>query len=271
MRKGAVGVAVSVILATAGRQAFVRGCLRAIAGQKGANELEVCIVNDGGPSLASVLREFSMLTIRYQEWRNQAGQVAARNAALEMARGDVIAVCDDDDRWLPQHMEKLWAAYARGDALCYTDAEVVWLTWRDNHWHVCRRTPFAWRDPTAMLRLYNPIMPSSVCYPRWLHRELGGFDPAVGNYWDWDFWLRASAVVELRRVPECLTLYAMREDGTNLSAQPERMRPDLNRLVRKHGLGNLPSSNFALMAEDPQLGAWQAPTTVVWDGQGDLW
>lgn len=262
---------ISVLMVTRNRPQQVRACLRAIADQQGPFQMEVCVVNDGGAPLSALREEFPNLPLRITDWPTHRGQSAARATALTMAVGDFIAWCDDDDRWLPDHLSDLLSAQAEGDALAYTDAELVSLEMQDDMVALVGRTPFAWRDPGQLLRAYNPIAPSSVLYPKRLHAEIGPVDEAVGHYWDWDLWLRIKDVAPIVRVPACLTLYGVWGASANQSAIPEQMRPDLLHLCEKHGLGELPSSNFVRMATDERLQSERGETIILWDGTLDIW
>lgn len=263
---------VSVIIATRNRLMDLRACLSAILQQEGNFNLEVCIVNDGGASIEPVVAEFQQLDIRYLDLPVNRGQVTARNEALKLATGEYIALCDDDDRWLPEHvaalLERLKAERA---ALAYTDCELVWVRRGHHQWTVGRREPFAWRDANVLLRMTNPIAPSSVLYPKEIHEQIGDFDVTMSHYWDWDFWLRTLEVGPITRVPSCLTLYGVYEDGSNVSANPAKMSPALDRLIHKHGLGPLPTSNFPMMLEDDDLKPYQAVTETPWDGSHEIW
>ncbi len=236
----------------------------------------MCVVNDGGAPIAEVMQSFAARHPHLEVvWRDLAhqGQVRARAAAIALARGDYLAFCDDDDRWLPGHVHALLAAVNSPGAagLAFTDAELVFARVAGDRVDVVRRVPFAWCCPDRLLRFYNPVVPSSLLIARTLYERTGGLDPAVGHYWDWDLVLSAARHAPLRRVAACYTLYLVDIAGESASSVPERMRPDLMRLIAKHGLGNLPSSNFARMADDPVLAPHRAQTRLVWDGAPDIW
>ncbi|GMA49601.1 putative glycosyltransferase YwdF [Alicyclobacillus contaminans] len=264
---------VSVLVCTYNRLQDLALCLNAVANQADSVDLEICVVNDGGEPIDPVVRRIRGVPVRYTNLVRNYGQVEARNQALEMATGRWIAICDDDDRWLPGHLERLTRALANhpAAAVAYTDAEIVQLHLADGTARVTGRRFFAWRSADRLLRQYNPVVPSSVLYPRSLHRTLGGFDPAVSHYWDWDWLLRSAQTGSLVRVPVADTLYAYVGEGVNQSANPAVMAAVLDKFCQKHELGALPVSNFLRMTEDPALIAHRASTARLWDGDTAGW
>ena len=91
---------------------------------------------------------------------------------------------------------------------------------------------------------------------------LGRFDTRMGNYWDWDWFLRASESVALLEIPEPAVLMSWRGSGLsgtglqeNTSANPfklERLR-FLERLIAKHGLSGVTPKNHATVLESESL------------------
>lgn len=265
---------ISVIIPTFNRSAQLVSCLEAIERQQADVQIQVCIANDGGEPVQHVLEPFVGLDVQVVDLPGRSGQVAARNAALNRAEGDFVALCDDDDRWLPGHLAELLKAcrtLEHGRGLAYTDTELVWIGTATDNTDVLHREVFAFQDAKAMLLHYNPIVPSSVLFSREMSKELNGFDESMGHYWDWDFWLRASGLGRIQRVARCLTLYQIDVKGSNQSAVPERMSPDLARLCQKHQLGEIPPSNFARMLKTSGLEHNRALSEVVWDGDKGIW
>lgn len=264
---------VSVLIPTFARPHDLAACLHAIAAQRGPLALQVCVVNDGGPSVRAIAESFHpALDVQYVD-APAGGQVEARNRALQMAEGEYIALCDDDDRWLPHHVRDLLAALAAnaGARFAFCDAELVWMEGDPGRRLPVRRRPFAWREHRQLLPCWNPIAPSSVLYTRDLQHQLGPFDVTMSHYWDWDFWLRVNAETALTRVPACHMLYAIAVDESSQSADPARMRQALYWLMEKHALGDLPSSNFGRMLDEPALAPFRDATVTPWSGDQRIW
>ncbi len=114
------------------------------------------------------------------------GAAATRNRAVDLATGEWIAFLDDDDEFLPHHIERcLQHAQDTGADLVYPWFEVV-----DGFDPLgCEGRPFN----EANLRRYNYI-PVTVLVRRELILAGGGFqnrsDGVGGATWeDWNMWL----------------------------------------------------------------------------------
>lgn len=258
---------VTVLIPTYHRPAQLARCLAAVA-QQTWQDWECVVVNDGGPPVDSALAPLAGLPVRLVELPVNAGHAAARNAGLRHARGQLVALCDDDDLWLPDHLASLVAEVENtGADLVYSDAELVRLRAGPEGPVPLQRELFAFDFDPERLRRWNTVIPSTVLYRRALHDRLGGFDEALRDYWDWDWWLRVAPGNTVRRVPAATVLVGIDAGGDNASARPERMAPYLRRLARKHGLGSLPASNFWLMLSEPELQAARRPSRRLWDGR----
>lgn len=257
---------VSILIPTYCRPDYLRQCLAALARQSYAG-FEAIVVNDAGTPVEGVVAEFPQLAITLINQPANRGQVAARNRGLAAARGKYIALCDDDDLWLPVHLAGLVRALDAGADLAYSDAEVVLFRQSAAGRHPVDRQLFAFSFDPSLLRRWNIIPPSAALYRRALHDRLGLFDEALADYWDWDWWLRVAGGHRVERVPAASALIAVDAGGDNASAIPERMAPNLARLVAKHGLGPLPTSNFILMTREPELQPYRQNSWLLWDGR----
>ena len=239
----------SVILVTCDRPALVGDALRSVAAQSRA-PLDVVIGDAGVTASLDVSDVPPGLSVT---WVRTPGTKAAstRNATARAARGDVFAFLDDDDLWLPAHLERLALAFD-DDAveLAYCDAAVIRerIDPRGERVELERRA-LAFDFDAAMMRVNDWIAPSAFAVRRGRFESLGGFDESFAASEDWDFLLRAARHAVPRRVPGVSSEIRMRESG-NQSADfgPER-RLQLVRLAARHGLPPLEPRTFWEVAE----------------------
>jgi len=92
---------ISLIVATINRVAELDRLLGSLEDQS-CRDFEVIVVDQNPDDrLVSVLSRHACLVIRHL--RSERGLSRARNAGLRVARGDIIAI-PDDDCWYPQHL-----------------------------------------------------------------------------------------------------------------------------------------------------------------------
>jgi len=179
----------------------------------------------------------------------------------------LIMLCDDDDLVTPEHLARMVTALDGFD-LVHSDVEIV--QYRMDAFGTARlpvaRRLFAYETEPQAMRYFSTFVPSGCVYRRRLHEVLGDFDEGVSHYWDWDFYLRVSRQHCVRKLPMASVLYAFDPDGCNLSANHHGMRAALDRLCTKHGLGELPTSNFFKMLDEPVVQARAVPSEISWDG-----
>ncbi len=87
-------------------------------------EVELVVVDDGSNDETPELVVRYGDRVRYVRQENQ-GRSAARNAAVREARGELIAFCDSDDRWLPDKLERQVAALGDGVGMVHGHVEVI--------------------------------------------------------------------------------------------------------------------------------------------------
>src|SRR5512143_3730544 len=93
---------VSVVMPVYNGARYLRQALESALAQT-YRPLEIVVVDDGSTDeTPAILAEFGT-RIRALRQPN-SGSAAARNAALDAARGELIAFLDADDLWLPQKL-----------------------------------------------------------------------------------------------------------------------------------------------------------------------
>jgi glycosyltransferase involved in cell wall biosynthesis len=181
---------VSVIVPTYNRASMLRICIEATLSQT-MQDFELIIVSDGSTDeTEEVVRSYREPRILFFEKEN-GGQAAARNLGIVNAKGKYIALCDDDDRFYPNHLSTLSVLLQRnpGLGLAYSDAR--WC------YQDCDREPeirYSQDFDKKALENFNYITPVNVMFRKSClqNRLLFNEDAVLKGLEDWDFFLRLS-------------------------------------------------------------------------------
>jgi glycosyltransferase involved in cell wall biosynthesis len=152
-------------------------------------DFEIVVVDDGSTDdTPAVLAGFGdrIRVIRQANRRFPA----ARNAGIAAGRGELIALIDHDDQWLPRKLEISVAALQNdpGASLVYTEVIVVNEAGEESHASpIAPDTAHAPSMDEMLTRIW-PIMPSTVVMRRTAFDRTGGFSESLGE--DLDFWPR---------------------------------------------------------------------------------
>ncbi|WP_406283546.1 glycosyltransferase family 2 protein [Embleya sp. NBC_00896] len=185
---------VSVIVPTRDRTALLADALRSVALQ-GTQGIEVVVVNDGGADVAGVLPlGVRGMTVRLLSFPRSRGPAAARNAGLEVATGRFVAFLDDDDMYLPGHLDRALAALERtGSDAVYADC--VLSGNRTVPGETPTGSPYRYDFPydPDMLSVANFVPTTAVVARNPAHTAPASwfrFDPELPILVDWSLWLR---------------------------------------------------------------------------------
>ena len=181
---------VSVIIPTFNRGWTITEAIESVLIQDGT-PFELIVVDDGSTDATGQIldRYGDRITVIRQQ--NQ-GVSNARNAGIQIARGDLIAFLDSDDYWLKDKMiTQVEFFKTHPDAwLCQT--EEMWIR---NGRRVNPKKRH--RKPSGMI-FYESlalclVSPSAVMMRRGLFDVIGRFDERLPACEDYDMWLRVSS------------------------------------------------------------------------------
>ena len=117
---------VSVVITTFNRGALVLNAIESVLNQTYTN-YEIIVIDDGSTDDTGTRIRPYLGRIQYL-WQENRGLSAARNKGIELAKGEWIAILDDDDTWLPRKLELQLATVADMGTefgVCFTDCTVV--------------------------------------------------------------------------------------------------------------------------------------------------
>ncbi len=211
---------------------------RAIASLRNQSfsDWELIIVQDGcNPDTGRILQEWLARDPRIHYFaRGIVGSIAeASNFGLSQARGEYIAILDDDDAWIgPDKLQR----------------QVEFLDWNPDH-IACGggyiiidelESPIGMyfkpekdADIRSRALLANPIVNSTALFRRVVNGRPVCYDTGIRQFADWDFWLTVGALGKLYNFPDYLARYALWDGGSSFRNQKGNARAAI-RIVRKH-------------------------------------
>jgi glycosyltransferase involved in cell wall biosynthesis len=188
---------VSAVIPTRNRPDLVCRAVRSALHQTYPN-MEVVVVIDGyDPVTAEHLSLINNPRIRVVELNTNVGGSEARNIGIREACGDLVALLDDDDEWLPEKINAQYAAYLEhGSVDCIVVCNYLRREERDTL--VCVRAPRLHEDISEYMFCTDRVFRSSFihlpvidCY--FAHKDIflaTPFCPDLPIHQDWDWLLR---------------------------------------------------------------------------------
>lgn len=197
-----MGLRFSVVLPTRGRSPFLGNAIASVLA--GPTDLELLLVYDRRADEPDLdLPQLGDPRVRLLH-SPAPGVSSARNFALDQARGEIVGFLDDDDWWLPGHLEGGASLLARHPDAIMIGADVRILTGDGSVLpgevdRLPRLFPDRASGEVSMhdLLLANLFPICTVLCRRELLEPQDRFDPRLAHMEDYDLWLRLAR----RRAP----------------------------------------------------------------------
>ncbi len=231
---------VSVIMPIYNVASYIAETLDSVLAQTYKN-YEIIVVNDGStdtPELESALAPYLDFIV-YAEQEN-AGCAAARNTAIKLARGELLAFLDGDDIWFPAFLESQTEFLDKNDLeMVYCDALLFGDPFFENRTFSQDAPSNGAVTPVSLITTECNIINSGAVIRKYLIDKFGAYDSAVKRAQDFDLWFRlAKNGVRIGFQPEVLLKYRVRPDnlsGGNVD-RAERNISILNIIGKKYEL-----------------------------------
>jgi glycosyltransferase involved in cell wall biosynthesis len=198
---------VSVIIPAYNGQAYIREAIESALAQT-YRPIEVLVVDDGSPiDMAGSVSGFGP-EVKYLRQEN-GGTAAARNFGWRSARGEYIALLDQDDLWLPGKLEKQIPLFAEDPAIGLVAG---WMEVFDT----LTGEPKGTYEPRAEMTVHDMLgheLPpvQTMIFRRSALEKIGGFDETMKGTDDWDINIRIAAEFRVVAVQEILGRARMHE------------------------------------------------------------
>lgn len=227
---------VSVLMLTFNRPEYISRAIESILAQT-VQDWELIVVHDGpNEAIAEILASWQAREPRVRYFRRlEKGNIAqATNFGLARARGQYVAILDDDDYWIPRDkLERQLRFLEENPDYAGCGAGVVCI---DEQGRETMRylKPSSHEEIVSRALLANPIAHSTFVYRRALAGQVGGYDESLAGFQDWDLCLKLARLGKLYNFPEYFLAYQIWEGGGSFAAQ-RRNTESAVRIVRRHG------------------------------------
>jgi glycosyltransferase involved in cell wall biosynthesis len=189
---------VSVVIPTRGRPELVIRAVRSALSQTYQN-LEILVVVDGpDPATVAALEELSEPRVRIIALSENVGGSEARNIGAREARGEWVALLDDDDEWLPEKLKKQMQLLLQSSHKWPIGACRLFLRRSGGYSVMPDRIPFKGEPMSEYLLCRKSfrygeciIQTSMIVVPKQLLVD-SPFTPNLPRYQDWDWLIRIS-------------------------------------------------------------------------------
>ena len=214
---------ISVVIPVYKGREYIEKTVKSILSQDYSN-IELLLINDGCPAGSGVILDnLSSLDNRIRVYHKDNGGVAeARNFGIKLAKGELIAFCDQDDLWLPTKLTKqvpLFDEQKVGVVYCGAKADYI----LENKVVNSNFSESCSGDVFEALIYENSIICCTVVARKTLLENNNAFDAesSLMGVDDWLAWLKLSLVCQFDFVPEDLAIHVFH--GDNFSSNEEKM------------------------------------------------
>jgi glycosyltransferase involved in cell wall biosynthesis len=224
--------AVTVVIPTRNRRDLLLRTLHSVLRQREV-DLSVVVVDEASTDgSADAVRHVADGRVRVVRHSTCQGVARARNTGIEHAATPWVAFVDDDDLWSPDKLPAQLDVLRRDTAARWACTGAVHIDAQ------CRILGLAYPPPgpdLADVLLKGNVIPgggSGVVAATALVREVGGFDAALSNLADWDFYIRLGLRSPVAAVPAPLVGYRIHPGG--MAHDIERSQRELGYIDAKY-------------------------------------
>jgi glycosyltransferase involved in cell wall biosynthesis len=226
---------VSVLMLTYNRAQFIGKAIESILAQD-FQDWELLVVHDGpNEEISAVMQEWEKRDGRIHYFRRTIpGNIAeASNYGLAQARGEYIAVLDDDDYWArPDKLSMQTAFLSQHPDYCCCGSGVIVVdpTGREQMRYLKPE-----RDDQIKrgALIANPLAHSATLYRREAAIRVGGYDETLAGFQDWDLWLKLGKTGKLYNFQEYCLCYRVWQGSGSFHQSKHNTSSGL-RITRRH-------------------------------------
>jgi glycosyltransferase involved in cell wall biosynthesis len=218
---------VSVVIPTTRGGHYLRESVASVQAQT-IDDWEIIIIADGLDEDLSDLESDPRVRVYHQRRR---GVSIARNIGVNLAKSDLVAFQDDDDRSLPDRLRaQVEAMEDESVGLCHSQAQII-----DSEGNFLKMGSSTASTYTDYLRLDGLSLIGAAMVRKSVFIEVGGFNPLFRVGEDFDLILRIARESKIVYLPEALLEYRHHANNTWTRTSPSTGK-ELTLILAMHQL-----------------------------------
>lgn len=232
---------ISVIIPAYNASKTIEKCITSVLNQTHTAIYQILIVNDGSSDntveiVESVIKKNSLSNIQIINKPN-GGVSSARNAGMQVAKGEFIAFLDSDDAWLPQKIEKQLIVFEQYPDVFFVGTTMNGMVFKK---FFCKKFSKTTEITLKNLLFKNFFQPSTVIMRKEIIEKIGFFDENQRYAEEGNYFMRIAFKYKCVLLNESLLIFGDGKRGfgtSGLSANIKEMeKGELKNLkyARKH-------------------------------------
>ena len=181
---------IAVIIPTFDRQHFLERAIDSVLSQTRPAH-EVIVIDDGSTDGIVPWLKKECPTVKLIEQAYQ-GVSAARNAGIQQAQSEWIALLDSDDEWFPEKLDRQVKELQKYPEILFCHTDEIWIRKGVRVNPMKKHQKFGGMIFRKCLDICR-ISPSSALFSRTLLDDVSWFDETLPICEDYDLWLRITA------------------------------------------------------------------------------
>ena len=231
---------VSILMATYNRAGFIGPAIESVRKQT-FQDWELIIADDGSTDdTEKVVKEWQKKEARIVYTQSETNQGISKNynRGLLLAKGECVAMIDDDDPWSDNgKLEKqIKFLDSHPDYVGCGGGVIVVDTKSEELYRYLK--PETDEEIRKYILFSNPMANSTTLFRRAAGEKVGWYDETTRYSGDRDFWLKMGLVGKLYNFPEYFSYYTMSDSNTSV----QKIRPHLKAslMIMKRYKGKYP-------------------------------
>lgn len=237
---------VSVVIPTHFRGDILGRAIDSVLSQTYKN-IEINVVSDGKDEVTDILmKEYieQYENIHYESYSPSQGGNHARNIGIKMSKGEFVAFLDDDDKWLPNKIEKQIQAM-KDPTVGLVCTAIVSLY--DDSTSKDVFIPSAPYNASKEILLKNCIGSTTTVMVRSKILEQSGlFDEELGALQDYDLWIRICQIARTAVIKDPCVEYNNSTNNNQISQYTDKYEKAIMHIQNKY------EKLFASLSDDLQ-------------------